>query len=139
MQVSGITTLAYLKSGVAEAKSKASSEAQKVDKAFADMLNPAQEPEDMLQEITQDGASGLWKWQIKQLKAKIAAEMMGEMNLTPEALAAMPEAQRISIEQKIMQAVEQRVQEIIRESMEKKKSTLGAEASAAAGGVDITA
>lgn len=94
-----------------------------IDGSFAAMIGNLAEddPAEMLKEITEDGIASMWKWQIKKLKEKVASEIMQEMSLTPEQIAAMPDAQRVSVEQKIMQEVERRVKEMIEQGMHKKK------------------
>ena len=79
-----------------------------------------QTPEEILKAITENGITSLWQWQMEELKKKVAADIMAEMGITPEQLAAMPDTQRMSLEAKIMQEVERRIKDMVAENMRKK-------------------
>lgn len=89
---------------------------------FASLISGQGDPAEMLKEITKDGMKGLWSWQMKQLKEKIAAEVMGEMNVTAESIAKMPENQRVGLEKKIMDEVQKRLEIAMTEQANKEKS-----------------
>ncbi len=93
------------------------------DSRFADLLASSDDAKTTLSEITSGGATGYWAWQMKQLRQQIAGEVMGDMNLTPAQIAAMPAAQRFAVEQKIEQAVEQRLRLALQEEMKRRQHT----------------
>lgn len=104
-----------------------------IDRRFAQMLAEDKESKDMLAEITKEGGKSYWEWKIKQMRKQIGEEVMGEMNLTPEKLAAMSAEERVKTETKILEIVEQRLRLAIAEEMKRKQNTiLGFNASAAA-------
>jgi len=82
-----------------------------------------QSPEEILKAITENGITSMWQWQMEELKKKVAAEVMSEMGITPEQLAAMPETERMNLEAKIMEEVERRIKDMVAESMRKKDET----------------
>lgn len=92
------------------------------DKQFTDMLSGGTSSKDRtanaqkeLQEITTGGFKGYWAWKIKQIKAQVAQEVMGSMNLTSQQLAAMPSGQRAELERKIMRIVEEKVRKMLKQ------------------------
>jgi hypothetical protein len=94
-----------------------------IDQAFNELFEVnTDDPAEMLKKITENGIQSLWKWQVAQLKKRVAEQVMSEMNLTREQIAALPPEQRVEIEKKIMDEVEQRVKQLIEEGMRKKKS-----------------
>lgn len=110
----------YKRSAVTSGSDSSRAALAGVDKAFNDLIGKSDSPEDMLKDITAKGVDSLWKWQIKKLKEKIAAQVMQEMNLSPAQIAAMPAEQRMSIEQKILEEVERRVKQLVEQGLQKK-------------------
>ncbi len=91
------------------------------DKAFQGLLSGSSESaEDTLAEITKNGMNGYMAWQVKQLQEKITGQVMSSMHLTPDKIAAMPAAQRVAVEQQIMQQVAQELKQQMAEQMKKK-------------------
>jgi uncharacterized protein YdcH (DUF465 family) len=88
---------------------------------FERMLAEQNEAKQMLADITQDGAKGYWEWKIEEMRKQITEQVMGEMNLTPEKLAAMPPEDRLALEDKIARLVEDRLKLAVTEEMKKKK------------------
>ena len=119
------------------------------DAAFSALLNGTgqDDPAALLKEITSNGMKGYWAWEVKQMKQKATQEVMGAMGVSASDIAAMPDAQRATIEDKIMKAVEAKVKQMIQDDMNKKqKDSLGidlnADASAGTGigaNLDISA
>lgn len=100
-------------------------DAATIDGAFAELLK-GQTPEEMLHEAAGDGVEGLMKWKIRELQKKITEQVMGSKGLTAEEIAAMSPEKRITMEKQIMDEVQQKLMEAMREEMERKnKTTLG--------------
>ncbi len=98
----------------------------KRDQRFAELLAAAEDAKATLTDVTKDGARGYWKWKMKELREQITAQVMGELNVTAEKLAALPLEDRLALEQKIRDMVEERLKLAIAEEMKKKqKTTLG--------------
>lgn len=93
-------------------------EAEKIDNAFAALFEE-ETPRGIIREITKDGMNGMMAWKIKEMRKEIAAKVMAEMNVTREDIAGMSSADRVAMEQKIMDAVEEQLKLAIREQMEK--------------------
>lgn len=104
--------------------SAGTSDNKKTDDAFAELL-AGETPEEMLHEMTKDGMYSLWSHQLKELKKKIAAEIMGGMGVSEASLKAMPADERAAIEKKIMEEVERRVKEMVENEMKKKNPLAG--------------
>lgn len=127
-----ISATESLISATANSDPLTSSSAQ-IDRRFAEMLAEDKEAKDKLSEITRDGAKSYWEWKIKEMRKQIGEEVMGEMNLTPEKIAAMSAEERVKTETKILEIVEQRLRLAIAEEMKRKQNTiLGFNASATA-------
>lgn len=122
MTVASISTASALL-GATEADPLAASNATR-DQQFAKMLAETKEAKDMLAEITGGGAKGYWAWKMKQLREQITAQVMGEMGLTPEKLAAMSPEERLATLKKIEEAVEERLKLAMAEEMRRKQRTL---------------
>lgn len=105
----------------------------KRDQRFAELLAETKEAEAALGEITKGGVNGYWAWKISEMRKKITEQVMGEMNLTPEKLAAMSAEERLLTEKKIEDLVEERLKLAVAEEMKRKQNTLlGFNATAAA-------
>lgn len=85
---------------------------QKTDGEFADLLKGGDDPKDMLAEITSGGFKGYWAWRVKEMKARIAQQVMGAMGVTREGLAQMSEDDRAEVERLIMREVARQVREM---------------------------
>lgn len=82
-------------------------------------LFKAQTAKDTLLEITKDGMRSMWEWQIKELKQRIASQVMEEKGITKESLAAMPPEQKEAIMQAIMDEVQKRLEVAMAEAAKK--------------------
>ena len=91
------------------------------DQRFAQLLADDKEAKDTLSEITQNGAKSYWNWKIKEMRSQIADQVMTSMNLTPEKIAAMDAKTRVETENKILDAVEQRLKLAINEEMKRQQ------------------
>ncbi len=116
MQISSLSQLRSSSSDAAKKNEKANHAA-----SFMKQLNEKDDPAAILKKITSRGISGYWEWQMEELKKKVAEKVMQEMGVTPESLAAMSPEARMSIEEKIMKEVERRIEEAMRNGMEKKQ------------------
>lgn len=67
----------------------------------------AKEALDALREMTEGGIEGYWKWMMKELRE----DVMEEMGVSEEELAAMPVEQRAAVEQAINDEVQKRLKE----------------------------
>lgn len=67
----------------------------------------AKEALDALREMTTGGIEGYWKWMMKELRE----DVMDEMGVSEEELAAMPAEQRSAVEKAINDEVELRLKE----------------------------
>lgn len=105
-------TVAVAETGVNPAR------AAKIDGEFAALFTDPT-PEEMLQEIAGGGVAGLWKWKIKQMQKDAAEKIMGEMSLTQEQVAALPDDKRVELETKIIAEVQRRVQMMVVEQMKR--------------------
>lgn len=105
-------------------RSPAEEAAAKADNRFAELLTAEEDAKATLAEITEKGAKGYWEWKIREMRKQIAAEVMGEMNLTAEKIAQMPAKERLEVETKILDMVEQRLKLAIVEEMKKKQEVL---------------
>lgn len=94
-----------------------------VDSAFAALL-AGETDEQVLHNYGGKGIDGMMAERIKALKKKITEEVMASKNLTVEEIATMPADQRINIEKQIMDEVQQKLVEAMREEMRKKDGTL---------------
>ena len=83
---------------------------------FAKLMEGS-DPAAMLRDMTKDGVKSMWKWQLEQLKKKVADQVMKEMGVTPESLAKMDVKSRMGVEDKIMKEVERRVKEMVDSQM----------------------
>lgn len=109
-----------------KASSYTESQVAQIDKQFKEMLSGgSDDPAEMLKEITSGGMKGYWAWQVKQLRAKAAEKILGQRNLTPEMIAALPPQQRADIEKQIMQEVERMVKQMIEEELKRKGKDAG--------------
>lgn len=75
----------------------------------------------LLQEMTEGGLAGYWKWMVKTMREKLREEVMGGMGISEEQLAAMPEAQRKDIEAKITEEVERRLKAWVEQQVRKQQ------------------
>lgn len=87
---------------------------------------------ELLKEMTGGGLQGYWKWMIKTMKERLRADVMGDMGVTDQSLAAMPEAQRNDIEQKINEEVERRLKAWMEKQLHKQQDTADTQAIQAA-------
>lgn len=62
---------------------------------------------DALREMTSGGIEGYWKWMMKELRE----DVMDEMGVSEDELAAMPVEQRAAVEQAINDEVQKRLKE----------------------------
>jgi len=67
----------------------------------------AKEALDALREMTTGGIEGYWKWMMKELRE----DVMSDMGVSEEELAAMPVEQRAAVEKAIDDEVEKRLKE----------------------------
>jgi hypothetical protein len=115
-----IASLSQLRAGTSDSDKK-NQFAQKPAIDFAKWLGEDESPAEILRKITSRGISSMWEWQMEELKKKVAAKVMQEMGVSPESLAAMSPEARMSIEEKIMKEVERRIEEAMRNGLEKKQ------------------
>lgn len=118
----------------------------KREQRSAKWLAAAEDAKNTLASITKDGAKGYWQWKMKQLREQITQQVEGELNVTPEKLASMPLEDRLALEKKINDMVEQRLKIAIAEEMKRRQKTLlgfnsdsAAAAAMVAQGLDISA
>ncbi len=95
--------------------------ANQIDKEFNEIFEDVKDSYDTLKEITSKGAEGYWSWQLKNLKKKIAEQIMGEMGVTKESLAKMPSEERIRQEKLVMDELKKRIEEIVRNEIKKEQ------------------
>ena len=93
----------------------------KREQKFAKLLAEGEEAKQVLADVTKGGAKGYWEWKIKELRKQLTEKVMGEMNLTPEKLAAMSPEERLKIETKIAQIVEEQVRLAMEAEMKRAK------------------
>lgn len=98
------------------AASKAKREAR-----FAELLAEQEEAKKALEEVAGGGIEGYWQWKIKKLREQIEEQVMGEMNMTAEKLAALSLEDRLALEKKISEVVEQRLKLAMDEEMKRRK------------------
>jgi hypothetical protein len=125
MSISAISNSSSLFGAASNALNPAQVKA--TDKAFAALLGTSSDdsPQGILHEITKDGITGMMKWKVKKLEEQIAKKVMAAQNLTPEQIAAMPDAQRVSTENQIMKAVAQALKQAMKEQMDKQAKANG--------------
>ena len=76
--------------------------------AYNDSMDAtAKEALDALREMTSGGLEGFWKWMMKELRE----DVMEDMGVSEEALAAMDPAQRAAVEDAIEKEVQARLKE----------------------------
>jgi acetyl-CoA acetyltransferase len=81
---------------------------EETESTYADTMDAdAKDALDALREMTTGGIEGYWKWMMKELRE----DVMGEMGVSEEELAAMPVEQRKAVEQSINDEVEKRLKE----------------------------
>ncbi len=84
------------------------SKKDEVGKTYNDSMDAgAKEALDALREMTTGGIEGYWKWMMKELRE----DVMDEMGISEEELAAMPAEQRGAVEKAINDEVEKRIKE----------------------------
>jgi len=93
-----------------------------VDSEFAALLKGDDDPRQVMQDITKNGLSGMWKWQVKELEKKIAQDVLGEMHITSADLNSMQADQRAKVEKQVMKEVERRVKQLIGDSAAKQEA-----------------
>ena len=103
------------------AKDPVEADKLKREQRFAELLAETKQAEAALAEITKNGAKGYWEWKIKELRKQLTEKVMGEMNLTPEKLAAMSAKERVATENKISDMVEEQLKLAINEEMKRKR------------------
>ncbi|ASG21567.1 hypothetical protein [Nitrospirillum viridazoti] len=97
--------------GATAAEKKAAN--QKTDSDFATLLRGGDDdPKATLKDITSGGMPGYWAWRMKELKAEIAARVMGNMGVTRQGLSRMSEDDRAEVERLIMREVARVVREM---------------------------
>jgi hypothetical protein len=93
----------------------------KRDQKFAQLLAAGEEAKHILADATKGGTKGYWEWKIKELRKAITEQVMGKMGLTEEKLAAMSPEERLKIETKIAQIVEEQVRLAMEAEMKRAK------------------
>lgn len=96
----------------------------KRDARFAELLSETDEAKAALAEVTGGGIQGYWAWKMKKLREDITGQVMSEMNMTPEKLAALPPEERLAMLKKIEDMVAERMKLAMQEEMKKKQNTL---------------
>lgn len=93
----------------------------KRERNFAQLLAAGEEAKQTLADATKGGTKGYWEWKIKELRKAITEQVMGKMGLTEEKLAAMSPEERLKIEAKIAQIVEEQVRLAMEAEMKRGK------------------
>lgn len=93
----------------------------KREQKFAKLLAEGEEAKHILADVTKGGAKGYWEWKIKELRKAITEQVMGKMGLTEEKLAVMSPEERLKIETKIAQIVEEQVRLAMEAEMKRAK------------------
>ena len=95
--------------------------AKQIDAEFAALM---QQTKDDFAAITNGGVQGYMKWKIEELRKQIAARVMNEMHLTPEALAKMSDKDRLAAESAVTREVEKELKMAMNEEMKRKQHSL---------------
>ena len=93
-----------------------------------------EDPAAMIRDITRDGMKGYMKWQMEELKKKVAAKVMQQMGITTEDLQKMAPEVRKNVEDLIAKEVERIMRQMIAEQMQKENKSAFPMAQAAATG-----
>jgi len=113
MQVNSVSSYANPKSGAQGfAASKPEDELSKLLKA------DSEDPAALIKKLARGGIQGYMAWQIQQLAARIARDVMSSMGVTEACLASMSAEERNEIAQKIMDEVKRRMEEMIKQQMQ---------------------
>lgn len=94
----------------------ANSGAVAIDEEFQEFLN-TEDARDTIKELSSGGLNGFMSWQIDNLKAKLTSQVMSEMGVTEESLSAMGVEEKAELEQKIMDKVQEMLEEQINNDM----------------------
>lgn len=115
-----ITTSTPYISATAASGALSPANVRKTDNAFAALFTD-DSPEDMIHKITENGVEGMMKWKIDEMKKEAAKQALAARNLTLDQVAAMPTAERITLENQILDEVAQKVKEAMNEQMKRER------------------
>lgn len=93
------------------------------DEAFLAMFDDTpKDAAEELREITRGGVTGMMAWKIEQMKKDAAEKALAARGMSVDDVQALPEQQRVELQQQIMNEVAEVVKKAIEEDMHQKQA-----------------